>query len=394
MAEFGYKEPYLPASFKGVPFEAIEVTSEGGRRGAEGEFPFGEVTAYADLGRRIRVYTLTARFVKNSHVVDSGLLIAACESPGPGPLMHPTRGLLFVACKSIRVSDDILEEKGITNASMEFVEANDWISGFNFGANLFGFAITGILLVLEATFAANYKPKTVRFFRSESVLATSAAAVQQVRDQFGLVTAGNQSVKVSRALADLDTVIADPFILRDTKIMSDALTLGMNAIDVYSAADVKYQAMKTLANWSAKTSTQPGEAGLTENAVYTMLRTLSAIYMAKAAIETTPETVDQAFAQYDEVMSVFADEIAIARFTGNNVLFIELNNLRTDIQAALLNRAYNLPALISYNFSTTVSSLFAAYEIFGDAKRFKEIESRNLGGWPFAVGPFITAAVS
>lgn len=394
MAEGCYKDLYLPASFKGVPFEAIEVTSEGGRRGAEGEFPFGEVTAYADLGRRIRVYTLTGRFVRNSHILDAALLIAACELPGPGPLLHPTRGLVFVACKSVKVTDDLLEGKGITNVSLEFVEANDWISGLNFGANLFGFALTGIFLVLTATFAASYHPKRVRFFRVQSVLNTSADAVRQVRDQFALVTAANRDVKVSRALADLDTVIEDPFTLRDTEVMSKALTLGMNAIDVYSGGTPKYQAMKTLANWSAKVSTQPGEAGETENAVYTMVRTLSAIYMAKAAMETSPETLDQAFVQYDEVMTVLSDETAIAKNACDNVLFLELRTLASQVQDALLNRAYNLPAIIQYNFSSSVSSLFAAYEIFGDAKRFKEIETRNTGGWPFSVGPIISAAVS
>ncbi|RPH73630.1 hypothetical protein EHM76_05065, partial [bacterium] len=42
---------YVPASFKGVQFYCVDADVEGGRRGAEGEFPFGEETAYADLGR-------------------------------------------------------------------------------------------------------------------------------------------------------------------------------------------------------------------------------------------------------------------------------------------------------------------------------------------------------
>ena len=37
MAEACYKEPYLPGSFKFIPFKAIEASSEHGRRGAEGE---------------------------------------------------------------------------------------------------------------------------------------------------------------------------------------------------------------------------------------------------------------------------------------------------------------------------------------------------------------------
>src|SRR6187402_496026 len=97
----------VPASFKGVQFYCTEADVEGGRRGAEGEFPFGEQTAYADLGRKIRVYHLTAYFREDSHVWDSQALFVACESPGPGILVHPTRGAVMVACRSIKLSDKI-----------------------------------------------------------------------------------------------------------------------------------------------------------------------------------------------------------------------------------------------------------------------------------------------
>ena len=59
---------YAPASFKGVGFLCTVAEVDGGRRGAEGEFPFGEDTAYADLGRKIRVYHLTAVFREDDHV--------------------------------------------------------------------------------------------------------------------------------------------------------------------------------------------------------------------------------------------------------------------------------------------------------------------------------------
>src|SRR6187402_1835226 len=98
---------YAPASFKGVAFYCTDADVEGGRRGAEGEFPFGEHTAYADLGRKIRVYHLTAMFREDDHVSDSQALFVVCESPGPGILVHPTRGAVMVACKSIKLSDKI-----------------------------------------------------------------------------------------------------------------------------------------------------------------------------------------------------------------------------------------------------------------------------------------------
>ena len=77
-------ENYLPASFKGVPFEALEVTSQHGRRGAQGEFPWGENTAYVDLGRSIRTYSISGRVSDNNHIAMANALAAAVETPGAG----------------------------------------------------------------------------------------------------------------------------------------------------------------------------------------------------------------------------------------------------------------------------------------------------------------------
>src|SRR6187431_2033003 len=106
----------VPASFKGVTFYCTDADIEGGRRGAEGEFPFGEETAYADLGRKIRVYHLTAVFRENDHVGHASALFAACESPGPGILVHPTRGTQMVACRMVKVSDQLEEGAGESTA--------------------------------------------------------------------------------------------------------------------------------------------------------------------------------------------------------------------------------------------------------------------------------------
>src|SRR5215467_7322380 len=127
---------YVTASFKGVLFQTTEVEAEGGRRGAEGEFPFGEETAYADLGRKIRLYHLTAVFREDSHIADSQALFEVCQTPQPGMLVHPTRGTVMVACRSVKVQDNS-EEQGETTVSLEFVEANTG-GPTGLGSSLFG----------------------------------------------------------------------------------------------------------------------------------------------------------------------------------------------------------------------------------------------------------------
>src|SRR5262245_3127772 len=90
---------YKQASYKGVGFMCQEVTYEGGRRTAEAEYPFANHTNAQDMGIRIKVFHLTAVFREDDHVGDARALFAACESPGPGLLVHPTYGGVTVICK-------------------------------------------------------------------------------------------------------------------------------------------------------------------------------------------------------------------------------------------------------------------------------------------------------
>src|SRR5262245_14203380 len=136
---------YARASFKGVGFDCKEADIQGGRRGAEGEFPFGENTAYADLGRKIRVFSVSAVFRRDSHISDSSALFRACESPGPGILVHPTRGTHMVACRSCKVKNEVEDSQGESTAELEFVEANiaGPLASFGAGgATLFGIIST------------------------------------------------------------------------------------------------------------------------------------------------------------------------------------------------------------------------------------------------------------
>mgnify|MGYP001608437230 CR=1 FL=1 len=68
------------------------------------------------------------------------------------------------------------------------------------------------------------------------------------------------------------------------------------------------------------------------------------------------------------------------------------DQFRTEAQTVLLNRAYLLPALITYKFGGAVHSLVAAYAIYNDAKRFREIEASNPSDYPYALGPNVVAA--
>lgn len=390
MATGCYQDNYLPASFKGIPFEAMEVSSEHGRRGAEGEFPFGESTAYADLGRKIRTFSLSGRLAENSHVADAAAMIAAAESKGSGPLVHPTRGLINVACRSLKVSDDVMEGKGVTTLDFDFVEANDWPSGFSFGGSLFGIDISGILSAASSFLSDNYTPSTVRFYDADMVRDTAVQAVDQINVAYSQNTSTEE--QFYRNISDLETIAANPSLLETGAQAYDVISKGMALVSQETPTAGKYERFRGLVNWSTQVSSLPSESGAAQNAIYAAFRTMAAAHMVRAAIETEPETLNAGLAQYDQVASVLDQEADAAQLLGDNTLFLAIRDFTAEAKALLLRRAYELPAIVEYDFGGSTHSLMAAYEIYGDAKRFRDIEKRNNSGLPFMVGPIISAA--
>lgn len=383
MATGCYIPKYFEASFKGVTFEAMEISSEHGRRGAEGEFVFGEDTGYVDMGRKIRRYNVSARFPTNDHLEESQALVAACESYGPGTLIHPTWGAINVGCSSIKITDNPLEQIGYTTAELTFVEANLLGAGLSIGVSLFGFDFSFSLSAIQSSFEQNYQPSKSTFRSSPVVLGTTAEALSQLKFEFAKVVGVNGTLAQYQTLSDFDDVIADTTALKNSTTAMEALIAGFAAIANNADASKKYEAYRTVVNWAARSSSLDGIGKTSQDAVYAATRLVGVTQMTSAALGVIPATLTEALTQYDQIVSVIDGEIAIALSSCDTALHVALRQLASDVKPVLLNRAYNLPVLVTYDLKRGTHSLVAAYELFGDAKRFSEIEMRNPYNAPF-----------
>lgn len=392
MADGCYVDRYLPASYKGIPFEALEVNSQHGRRGAEGEFPFGEQTAYADMGRLIRTYSIHGRFTTNDHVLRAAALIAAVETPGPGSLVHPTRGVIIAACKQLRVSDDPIEQAGITTFDMDMVEAEIYPNGLSLVGTFLGLILTPLIDAQEESFREEYHPETVTFYDRKAVMDTSGNAINSITTGYQQAAANQQDLKVYRSLAAFDTLVSDTGLLSKQETMLAAMKDGMALMDKYGNSTQKQQLFRNLinANSARPEIGRTGESSL--NAVESFMRSVGAGYLARAYLETSPKDMAEAFSQYDRVVSVFTEELEIAKARCNHRLYVKMARFFEDVKKQLLQRAYGSPPIVEYQFAHPVHSLVAAYAIHKDATQFHDIEFRNPYGWPWQVGPNVIAA--
>jgi len=367
----------VPASFKGVQFYCTDADIEGGRRGAEGEFPFGEDTAYADLGRKIRVFHLTAYFREDDHVSDASALFAACESPQPGMLVHPTRGTHLVACRSCKVSDKLEEEQGQSTAEMEFVEANP--VGTGLGGILFGMISSALNSTSQTSFLRDYRPPTVSQPWRGDVIDTAQRLVTIVTTTTKQVLPPDAPLSEHRDVLRMEEIAVDDGLASIGVNVDSALSNGFNTIPLYvDNPDDIFRIMRRLANAATASSTLPaGSAVESEEAVLSRHRILAAIGMAEAAMSRTYGYVDQALAAQDAVLAVLGDEAQAAYDACDNALFLEIRNYATQFAQMMNDLAYRLPGLVAIDFSGGVHPLVAAYTIYNDATRHRELETRN-----------------
>ena len=367
----------VPASFKGVGFYCTEADIEGGRRGAEGEFPFGENTAYADLGRKIRVYKLTAQFREDNHVWDSQAVFAACESPGPGILVHPTRGAVMVACRSVKVSDKLETDAGETTAEMEFVEANIGFSGIL--GSIFGIIATGLLAESQTSFLRDYQPTLVPLPWKEQVVDKAQTLITAVVQVVERTVVSGSPANDWRAVFRMWEVAADDGLAQSAPVVDDALVQGFNLI-ARNVVDptAKFNIMRRLVNVATSTpGLPPGPAVVSDESVVSRFRLLAGVGMAEAAMGRRYPTVDECLAAMNTVLAVLEDEAHAAYVECDNSLFIEIKKYAAEFSKMMYDLSYRLPGQILVNFSGGVHPLVAAYTIYKDAKRHRELEERN-----------------
>ena len=92
MADSAWRQRLRPASFRGERFNVEVGARAGGRRLAPHEYPKRDEPYLEDMGRKARVFPVTAYCIGPDYQFDRDALILALETEGVGTLVHPTFG--------------------------------------------------------------------------------------------------------------------------------------------------------------------------------------------------------------------------------------------------------------------------------------------------------------
>jgi prophage DNA circulation protein len=113
-----------PGSWRGVGFVLDAGQTKAGRRVAIHEYPYRDTAWPEDLGLLPRRFTVDAYLTGDDVYQQRDAMLAACETPGPGTLVHPTLGSLQCVLLDFTVTDR--RERGrYVEVSLAFILAGD-----------------------------------------------------------------------------------------------------------------------------------------------------------------------------------------------------------------------------------------------------------------------------
>lgn len=381
------------ASFRGVPFEVTSSNLSIGRRTQTFEYPQRDDPFTEDMGRSKRTIRITAFVVGYDYIARMKRLIAACEKPGSGRLIHPWLGSMEVTPTDL--SAPVFESNRIASVSLTFVESGK-LQYPNALLDVGAKCLSAAQLLVNAEFdefVKTFDLTGAQDFVKEAVGLDlqgilNSETVQSVCDAFDLA---DELATLSHDVITLAEGGADALFNR----VLDTYGLQGFASTVHAWTDVSHR-FRSLTQSSELNSAKPqAVASRTTSeriekanaAGQAMIRGLSVANMVVAASEigTSNDRLDASTpvqtAPYDDLIAVrneileAIDEESLK--VSSDPIYEALCESRSAVYEAITQRAENQARLVSFKPSSVQPALVLAYDYYGDASREAEIVGRN-----------------
>lgn len=381
------------ASFRGVPFEVTSSNLSIGRRTQTFEYPQRDDPFTEDMGRSKRTIRITAFVVGYDYIARMKRLIAACEKPGSGRLIHPWLGSMEVTPTDL--SAPVFESNRVASVSLTFVESGK-LQYPNALLDVGAKCLSAAQLLVNAEFdefVRTFDLSGAQDFVKEAVGLDlqgilNSETVQSVCDAFDLA---DELATLSHDVIALAEGGADALFNR----VLDTYGLQGFASTVHAWTDVSHR-FRSLTQSSELNSAKPqAVASRTTSeriekanaAGQAMIRGLSVANMVVAASEigTSNDRLDASTpvqtAPYDDLIAVrneileAIDEESLK--VSSDPIYEALCESRSAVYEAITQRAENQARLVSFKPSSVQPALVLAYDYYGDASREAEIVGRN-----------------
>lgn len=393
----GWRDNYRAASFRGVPFFVESADSTHGRRQAVHEHAQRDVPYTEDLGRKAREFSVSGYLIGLEYQTQRDELIKACETAGPGVLVHPYRGEMTVTCRGLGLSEST-NDGGMCIVKLTFLEAGEasYPSAKVDTVNAISAKGNAVTAAAEKGFVSDFLTNGFPAYVAESAAT-------------GLAELGEFMAAPGLSFSD-DLHAASDFYQQAKGLASDAFSLVQQPLQMVSRITGLFGSIRSAfgsnafsmltnlfdrspSTYSGSTATPSRQQQATNAlAMNALVRQVAVAEAAKAAVvtqttvttgngltqtSTTPTTYDSYQAAI-KVREELVDRIDTeSEATPIDEVYVTLSHLRTSVVQAVPNPEQDLARIVQYVPRETLPSLLVAYQIYGDAGRADEIAARN-----------------
>lgn len=399
-----YSDALHPASFRGVPFQINGADFGAGRRVQVHEYPQRDMPWVEDLGRATREIALEAFLIGADYIDQVNRLLSALETAGPGTLVHPWLGTMQV-CLSAPARVRFDSGLGVATVSLSFVESGELsfptpASSTQAASRL---AADGLATAAIEDFSGSF---TVVGFQS----FVAAAAQGNLAAMLGFVGAGqtaqvlanfaSEATSVANLVTQAASFLSNPAMLGQTLLNAFGLSGAAGAVAAWSNV-VKLLTGTASSNAmlprSSSVAATPSRRQINANAaaIYGLGRQLllaqavgisSLVGTEQDSVQfgiSQPQgstqlpqqqvTQDTMLAVRDALLNALDAEMGRC----GDVAYEALQQASAAVYADLTTRAQSAASLTTWTPPETMPMLAVAYELYADASRDAEIQSRN-----------------
>lgn len=360
---------YLPASFRGVPFEVSAATRGSGRVLVSYEYDGVDAAEYDDRRRRTPVLSVEAWLSGDDVWTARDALETALDATGPGVLVHPTRGTLLCYVGPYETTD---EGGSVVRFQIEFRpvlqlpqrQGLDVVSMVAAGRdNVFAASLAAFTAAWDVGAGVAYVSAAMR-----DVRAVTSALRKAVTAPATYVAAAGAVVndQLDRIEQDLDAIVRSPASL------GAALTGALAGITDFGAHLVVgplhgMDALAAAAGPALDDLELSNRRALERHVGRSQVAQVSLV-----AVETDWATADEALAARDLLSRLFDDMADEA----DHVTQRAQSPLQGQVLAYLLSTAARLPRLVTVTPEAPIPALVLAHDLYGDARRVDELVQR------------------
>lgn len=365
----GWRENYQQASFRGASFYVDSIDGQYGRRNVTHEYPDRDKPYTEDLGRKAREFSISAYLVGANYQIERDALIAACETAGPGQLVHPYKGRMTVCCKGLTVRES-RQNGGFCELTLTFVED---------GAATFPTAALNLVAAVATASASLISAARGDFLSNFSFPKTPAFVKEQLEAVTGLILDPlNRVINASNDFADDWTALQNDIsdLMQQPELLADRMISAIRRVTDGNKGKASSETYRELTNRSTvppvrvTTSTRQTQSDC-QDALIALTERVALACNCELAAGFAFDSYQAAESEREQLLRELDDKAD----TAPDVVYYELVNVRTQLAKAL--PAPGLPEIQTVQVRTTVPAIVEAYRLYGDASKESDIVSRN-----------------